>query len=66
MATVFKRGDTPSGKKAKWRTRWKNAETGKWRIVSVVGGKIVGEDFQIGNVAVVLVDVSEQVSQWTP
>jgi len=31
MATVFRRGDSPNGKRAKWRTRWKNAETDKWQ-----------------------------------
>ena len=31
MATVFRRKDTPKGKKAKWRARWKNAETGRWQ-----------------------------------
>jgi len=31
MATVFKRKDRTRNKKAKWRVRWKNAETGKWQ-----------------------------------
>ena len=31
MATVFRRKDTRKGRKAKWRTRWKNAETGRWQ-----------------------------------
>lgn len=31
MATIFKRTDKTYNKKAKWRARWKNAETGKWQ-----------------------------------
>jgi len=31
MATIFKRKDRTYNSRAKWRARWKNAETGKWQ-----------------------------------
>ena len=43
-----------------------DAESGRWVTASVVDGAIRGEDFRIEPVAVVLVDLKEEVTSWTP
>jgi beta propeller repeat protein len=43
-----------------------DSETGHWRIASVVDGRIIGEDFAIANVAVLLLDMAQGVSGWKP
>ncbi|MCB1739338.1 MAG: hypothetical protein KDK91_03150 [Gammaproteobacteria bacterium] len=42
------------------------ADRGVWSAVNVLGGEIVGEDFRIPRVAVVLVDLSEAVPAFRP
>ncbi|MDF1554171.1 MAG: FlgD immunoglobulin-like domain containing protein [Deferrisomatales bacterium] len=43
-----------------------DAETGSWRAVSVVDGRIVGEDFPIPGVSVLLLELSAPADPWAP
>lgn len=43
-----------------------NSETGKWQVASVVDGNIVGEDFAIPPVSVVMLDMNTSIHSWKP
>jgi len=43
-----------------------NSNTGRWSVATVVNGKIVGENFRIPNVTVVLVEMTQDVTNWRP
>ncbi len=43
-----------------------NAQTGRWQVASVDAGSIIGENFEIPPVAVVLIDMLQPVNQWLP
>jgi len=44
-----------------------NAQTGRWQVASVSGsGAIIGENFDIPTIAVVLIEMQQAVSQWQP
>jgi hypothetical protein len=40
--------------------------TGRWRASSVVNGNLIGDNFPIPRVAVVMLDMKSAVSNWTP
>lgn len=46
--------------------RMLDAESGRWRVAEVAGGQLVGEDFSIPNVAVLMVNVTNAVNQFVP
>lgn len=41
-------------------------ETGEWRMLAVQAGAIIGPDFRVPGVAVVMVELANPVSGWTP
>lgn len=43
-----------------------DAETGNWRAAAVVDGRIVGEDFAIEPICVLMVEMLEPLDPWTP
>lgn len=43
-----------------------DAETGRWRSANVSAGAIVGDDFPIGRLAVVLIELLSPVTDWIP
>jgi len=43
-----------------------NAENGHWQVANVDNGNIVGSDFPIANVAVIMLDMKQAVSAWIP
>jgi len=43
-----------------------DAQTGRWQVASINAGGIIGENFDIPPIAVVLVDVQQPVNQWLP
>jgi beta propeller repeat protein len=43
-----------------------DAEAGQWRLLAVEGGAIVGPDFSVPPVAVVIADLSHAVNGWVP
>jgi hypothetical protein len=43
-----------------------DAEAGQWQMLAVDSGVIVGADFRVPNVAVVIVELVNAVSNWTP
>lgn len=43
-----------------------DSNTGRWSVATVVNGNIVGENFSIPNVTVVLVEMIQGVSDWRP
>jgi hypothetical protein len=43
-----------------------DSNTGRWSVATVVNGKIVGENFSIPNVTVVLVEMTQAVTDWRP
>lgn len=43
-----------------------DAEAGQWRVLAVENGTIVGPDFRVPPVAVVIVDLVTAVNGWTP
>ncbi|MCC7202036.1 MAG: hypothetical protein IT393_05140 [Nitrospirae bacterium] len=43
-----------------------DSETGRWEAASVSGGLIVGEDFDIPSVAVVMIDMKVPFGPWRP
>jgi len=40
--------------------------TGRWQAASVTKGVLSGEDFAIPRIAVVMIDMQTEISQWTP
>jgi len=46
--------------------RMLDSETGRWMVAAVVDGSIVGEDFAIPRIAVVMLDMSTAVDNWNP
>ncbi len=46
--------------------RMLDAKSGQWRAAVVVGDKILGSDFRIDNIAVLMLDMKEGVPQWIP
>jgi len=46
--------------------RMLNAESGRWLVAEVQGGSLVGNDFSIPNVAVLMVSVTNPVNQFVP
>jgi hypothetical protein len=46
--------------------RMLDSETGKWLAAAVKDGNIVGEDFQIPRIAVMMLDMKAPVSSWIP
>jgi beta propeller repeat protein len=46
--------------------RMLDASSGRWLVAEVQGGSLVGNDFPIPNVAVVMVNLTSPVSQFTP
>ncbi|MFW5834667.1 MAG: hypothetical protein ACOCYE_11270, partial [Pseudomonadota bacterium] len=53
------------GRPAVRAVRMLDARTGLWRAVSIEEGELIGPDFRIPNVAVVLIDLHTPVSGWT-
>lgn len=44
-----------------------NAQTGRWQVATVdTNGVIIGENFHIPPIAVVLIDMKQSVNQWQP
>ena len=43
-----------------------DAESGQWQMLAVDSGVIVGADFRVRTVAVVIVDLVNAVSNWIP
>ncbi len=44
-----------------------NAQTGRWQVATVNGaGGIIGENFDIPTIAVVLIEMQQAVNQWQP
>ncbi len=43
-----------------------DAEAGQWHLLSVSSGALVGPDFRVPGVAVVIVDLANAVNNWTP
>jgi beta propeller repeat protein len=43
-----------------------DSETGRWVVAAVVDDRIVGEDFEISRVSVVMLDMKMPVSSWRP
>lgn len=43
-----------------------NSETGRWQVATVADGKIVGEDFEIPPVSVVMLDMNSSIPSWKP
>jgi beta propeller repeat protein len=43
-----------------------DAEAGQWRMLAVENGVVIGADFPVPTVAVVIVDLANPVSNWTP
>lgn len=44
-----------------------DAQTGRWQVATVnAGGNIVGENFYIPTIAVVLIEMQQPVNQWQP
>jgi hypothetical protein len=54
------------GKDAVRAVRMLDSETGKWLAAAVEDGKIVGEDFQIPRIAVMMMDMKVPASSWIP
>jgi len=46
--------------------RMLDAETGRWRVASAVDGTIVGEDFAIPRIAVVMIEMKTEITAWKP
>ncbi len=46
--------------------RMLDSATGKWRMATVIDGAIRGEDFSIPRIAVVMIDMKEDVTGWQP
>jgi hypothetical protein len=46
--------------------RMLDSDTGFWKVASVVDGRIVGEDFRIPDVTVIMLDMEESVGPWRP
>jgi hypothetical protein len=46
--------------------RMLDSESGRWRTAEVQSGGLIGEDFAIPNVAVLMVNMTNAVSQFTP
>jgi beta propeller repeat protein len=46
--------------------RMLDSDTGFWKVASVVDGNIVGEDFNIPAIAVIMLDMEESVGPWRP
>jgi beta propeller repeat protein len=46
--------------------RMLDADTGRWRVASVVGEEIVGENFAIPRIAVVMMDTKNAIMTWKP
>jgi hypothetical protein len=43
-----------------------DSESGRWRVAEVLNGNLVGDDFPIPNVAVLMVALTQPVSQFVP
>ena len=43
-----------------------NSDTGKWQVVSVVNNQMVGENFSIPRIAVVMMDIKTSMNSWKP
>jgi len=43
-----------------------DAESGRWRVAEVQNGALVGDNFPIPNVAVVMVGLAHPVNQFVP
>ena len=46
--------------------RMLHSNTGKWVVATVIDDKIVGEDFEIPGIAVIMLDMKEKVDLWRP
>ncbi len=46
--------------------RMLDSESGRWRIAEVQGGSLVGDNFPIPGTAVLMVNVTNAVNQFTP
>ena len=46
--------------------RMMDAESGRWVVAAVENGQLVGEDFRIPSVAVLLIDMTSPVTQYRP
>jgi hypothetical protein len=42
------------------------SDTGRWQTAAVMDGRIVGEDFKIPTVAVLMVEMNTEVGPWRP
>lgn len=43
-----------------------DSQSGKWQVATVSEGKIIGENFELPPMSVVLIDASQEISNWTP
>jgi hypothetical protein len=43
-----------------------DAESGSWAVAEVRDGKLVGNDFVIPNVAVLMLDMTSPIANWKP
>ena len=43
-----------------------DSDTGRWRVASVVDDKIAGENFAIPRIAVVMMDMKNEITTWKP
>lgn len=43
-----------------------NSQTGRWQVAMVGDGNVVGENFSIPPMAVVLIDMKQDVTEWSP
>jgi len=43
-----------------------DSETGRWKVASVMNDRIVGEDFNIPSIAVLMLDMNAPVGPWKP
>jgi len=43
-----------------------DSDTGKWMVAAVANNKIVGENFKIPTISVLMIDMVESVSAWIP
>ena len=46
--------------------RMLDAQAGRWRVAEVQGGGVVGDDFSIPNTAVLMISVTNPVSNFIP
>ena len=46
--------------------RMLDSDTGKWVVAAVANNKIIGENFKIPKISVLMIDMAESVGDWSP